>query len=149
MACGERLHTIWEFKELLAQGSSQYVRPDLGLAGGFTQVRKIAALAEAQHSAVVTHNFLGPVITAASIHLDVSIPNFVIQEYRTSDEDPTVHPALTSTLKREGGYMLTPAEPGLGVTLDPAALLDDAYNDFVGDIAQAPIRADGSIAAAV
>jgi galactonate dehydratase len=48
MANGERLHTIWEFKELLAQGGAQYVRPDIGLAGGLSHGRKIAALAEAR-----------------------------------------------------------------------------------------------------
>src|ERR687883_1288917 len=56
LANGERLHTIWEFRELLAYGGSQYVRPDMGLAGGLTHTRKIAAVAEAYHAAVVTHN---------------------------------------------------------------------------------------------
>src|SRR5207244_9168171 len=81
IANGERLHTVWEFRELLVHGGSQYVRPDVGLAGGLTECKKIAAIAESFHSAVVTHNFLGPVLTAASVHLDVSIPNFVVQEY--------------------------------------------------------------------
>src|SRR5207253_8935574 len=81
MANGELLHTIWEFRELLVHGGSQYVRPDVGLAGGLTHCKKIAALAEAFHAAVVTHNFLGPVLTAASVHLDISIPNFIVQEY--------------------------------------------------------------------
>src|SRR5439155_25851 len=86
-ANGERLHTIWEFRELLVAGGSQYLRPDVGLAGGLTHVKKIAALAESFHAAVVTHNFLGPVLTAASVHLDVSIPKFVVQEYSKVDED--------------------------------------------------------------
>ncbi|NBX46876.1 MAG: mandelate racemase/muconate lactonizing enzyme family protein [Chloroflexi bacterium] len=79
-ANGERLHTIWEFRELLVAGGTQFVRPDVGLAGGLTHVKKIAAIAESFHAAVVTHNFLTPLLTAASIHLDVSIPNFVAQE---------------------------------------------------------------------
>ncbi|NCA15270.1 MAG: mandelate racemase/muconate lactonizing enzyme family protein, partial [Proteobacteria bacterium] len=69
-ANGERLHTIWEFRELLVAGGTQFVRPDVGLAGGLTHVKKIAAIAESFHAAVVTHNFLTPLLTAASIHLD-------------------------------------------------------------------------------
>ena len=68
---GERLTSIWEFRELLQHGGPQYVRPDLGTAGGLTHCKKIAAIAESFHSAVVTHNFLGPLITSASIHLDI------------------------------------------------------------------------------
>ena len=49
----------------------------VGLAGGITQTKKIAAIAESYHSALVTHNFLGPILTAASIHIDTSIPNFI------------------------------------------------------------------------
>ena len=68
LANGERMNTIWEFRDLLAAGGPQYVRPDLGIAGGITGCRKIAALAESYHSALVSHNFLGPLLTAASIH---------------------------------------------------------------------------------
>ena len=95
VANGERMHSIWEFRELLAYGGSQYVRPDVGLAGGLTHTKKIAALAESFHAAVVTHNFLGPVLTAASVHLDVSIPNFIVQEYSRVDEG-----ALSARLPR-------------------------------------------------
>ena len=77
VANGERMHSIWEFRELLNNGGPQYVRPDVGLAGGITQTKKIAAIAESYHSALVTHNFLGPILTAASIHIDASIPNFI------------------------------------------------------------------------
>ena len=86
VANGERMHSIWEFRELLTHGGPQYVRPDVGLAGGLTHTKKIAAIAESFHSAVVTHNFLGPILTAASVHLDVTIPNFITQEYTLADE---------------------------------------------------------------
>ena len=55
----------WEFREMFELGGSQYARPDVGLAGGITHVKKIASIAESYHSAIVTHNYLGPVITAA------------------------------------------------------------------------------------
>ncbi|HZS93026.1 MAG TPA: mandelate racemase/muconate lactonizing enzyme family protein [Chloroflexota bacterium] len=147
LANGERLHTIWEFRELLAHGGSQFVRPDLGLAGGFTHCKKIAAIAESYHAAVVTHNFLGPVITTASVHLDVSIPNFIVQEYHKVDEDEAVVAAFPGALKRQGGYLPVPEAPGLGVCLDRAKLA--AASRVLWDPRGAPLRADGSVARAV
>ncbi len=145
LANGERMHTIWEFRELLAQGGSQYVRPDLGLAGGLTHCKKIAAIAEAYHSAVVTHNYLGPVLTAASVHLDTCIPNFIVQEYSKADEAP--HNAVYRTaLRRAGGYIPVPEAPGLGVELDDALLAQQPFRERDLTI---PLRNDGSVAYAV
>ena len=142
LANGERMHSIWEFRELLASGGSQYVRPDMGLAGGITHVKKIAAIAESYHSAVVTHNYLGPVLTAAAVHLDASIPNFVTQEYTKRDEDE-VHAVYKNSLKREGGYILTPDAPGIGVELDDSRL---AKHPFVSkNLQNIPMRVDGSV----
>jgi galactonate dehydratase len=146
LANGERLHTIWEFRELLVTGGSQYVRPDVGLAGGLTHCKKIAALAEAFHASVVTHNFLGPVLTAASVHLDVAIPNFLVQEYARVDESPLAA-AFPGTLKRAGGYLEVPEVPGLGVRLDTSQL--PAATPALWDPRAAPLRADGSVARAV
>ena len=145
VANGERMHSIWEFRELLAHGGSQYVRPDLGLAGGLTHCKKIAAIAEAYHSAVVTHNYLGPVLTAASVQLDTCIPNFVVQEYAMSDEAP--HNAIYKTvLHREGGYMPVPDAPGIGVELDDDLL---AQNPFEERDLTIKLRVDGSVAFSV
>ncbi len=146
LANGERLHTIWEFRELLVHGGSQYVRPDVGLAGGLTHCKKIAALAEAFHVAVVTHNFLGPVLTAASVHLDTAIPNFLVQEYTLADEG-TRSAAFLGALTRTGGYLAVPEGPGLGVRLDPTRLAGD--RPLFWDPLTAPLRADGSVAYAV
>ncbi|MDG4819046.1 mandelate racemase/muconate lactonizing enzyme family protein [Micromonospora carbonacea] len=146
MANGERLHTIWEFKELLAQGGAQYVRPDVGLAGGLSHARKIAALAEAHHAAVVTHNCLGPLLTMASVHLDTVIPNFVTQEYSPLDDALADGPAR-ACVRREGGFLPVPQDPGLGVTLD---LSDPTPLDLTGrPLTRIPLRADGSVAYAV
>ena len=143
---GERLNTIWEFKELLAQGGPQYVRPDVALAGGLTHCKKIAAIAEAYHCAVVTHNFLGPLVTAASVHLDASIPNFVTQEYTKGDEG--AHNAVYKTvLRREGGYIPVPTAPGLGVELDDTLLAEATFTPM--NQASTLLRNDGSVAYAV
>ena len=146
MANGERLHTIWEFKELLAQGGAQYVRPDVGLAGGLSHARKIAALAEAYHAAVVTHNCLGPLLTMASVQLDTTIPNFVVQEYSPVDDQLADGPARPC-VRREGGFLPIPDAPGLGVELD---LTDETPLDLTGrPLTRIPLRADGSVAYAV
>ncbi len=143
---GERLTTIWEFRELLAAGGPQYVRPDVGLAGGLTHCKKIAAIAEAYHSAVVTHNFLGPLITAASLHLDASIPNFITQEYTKGDESDAFA-VYKVAYQREGGYIPIPEAPGLGIELDDSLIADIPFQPM--NTGTTPLREDGSVAYAV
>lgn len=143
---GERLHTIWEFQELLSQGGPQFVRPDVGLAGGITHTKKIAAIAESYSSAVITHNCLGPVLTFAALHLDASIPNFVVQEYSPFDDELATG-AITTSVTREGGWMPLPEGPGLGVNVDWESLQPV---DLVGRaISNIPLKRDGSVAFAV
>jgi len=145
LANGERLHNIWEFRELLIAGGSQYVRPDVGLAGGITQVKKIAAVAESFHAGLVPHNFLGPILTAAATHVDVSIPNFTVQEYSKIDEQQAE--AFPGTLKRQGGYLPVPEAPGLGVTLDEKKLAELGRDRL--DPTNLLLRNDGSVAYSV
>ena len=146
LAIGERNVSIWEFRELLEAGGPQYVRPDLGLAGGITHCKKIAALAEAYHSAVVTHNFLGPLITAASLHLDASIPNFITQEYTKGDESEDFA-VYKVAYQREGGYIPIPEAPGLGIKLDDSLIEENPYQPM--NTGTTPLREDGSVAYAV
>ena len=146
LAIGERNVSIWEFRELLEAGGPQYVRPDLGLAGGITHCKKIAALAEAYHSAVVTHNFLGPLITAASLHLDASIPNFITQEYTKGDESEDFA-VYKIAYQREGGYIPIPEAPGLGIELDDSLIEKNPYQPM--NTGTTLLREDGSVAYAV
>ncbi len=145
VANGERIHNIWEFRDLLQDGGPQYVRPDLGLGGGITHVKKIAALAESYHSALATHNFLGPVLTAAAVNVDASIPNFVTQEYSIRDEHPS-NAVFVKSMQREGGFMSLPQVPGIGVSLDED-LLETAASTYesraIADMV--PYRTDGSV----
>ncbi|MCC7265251.1 MAG: galactokinase, partial [Candidatus Latescibacteria bacterium] len=133
-------------RELLERGGPQYVRPDVALAGGLSHCKKIAAIAESYHCAVVSHNFLGPLTTCASLHLDASIPNFVTQEYTKGDEG--AHNAVYKlAYQREGGYIPIPQVPGLGVELDDALIAQTPFKSL--NSAQTPLRADGSVAYAV
>ena len=146
LAIGERNVSIWEFREILEAGGPQYVRPDVGLAGGLTHCKKIAAIAEAYHSAVVTHNFLGPLITAASLHLDASIPNFVTQEYTKGDESDRFA-VYKVAYQREGGYIPIPEVPGLGVELDDSLIEATPFQPM--NTGSTLLREDGSVAYAV
>jgi galactonate dehydratase len=147
LANGERLNTLWEFRDLFAAGGPQHVRPDLGIAGGLTGCKKIAALAEAHHSALVSHNFLGPLLTAASVQLDVSIPNFLTQEYLQLDESPRAPDAIFKTaLKRVGGYIPAPEAPGIGVEIDDALLSEAPAQRLPSTL---PLRDDGFPAMAI
>ena len=132
--------------ELLEHGGPQYVRPDVALAGGISHCKKLAAIAESYHCAVVTHNFLGPLGTAASVHLDASIPNFITQEYSKKDEGE--HNAVYKcSYKREGGYILLPEAPGLGVELDDDKIADTPFTPITNT--NTLLRNDGSVAYAV
>lgn len=144
LANGERIHNIWEFRDMFEGGGPQYVRPDMGLGGGITHVKKIAALAESYHSALCTHNFLGPVLTAAAVHVDASIPNFVTQEYSQRDEHPT-NAVFKNRLKREGGYIMLPESPGLGLELDEDRLETAKASYETRDLQMVPMRDDGSV----
>jgi galactonate dehydratase len=148
IATGERLSSIWEFNELLSRNVAILVRPDVGLAGGLSGCRKIAAIAEAHHCGVVPHNFLGPGLTAPTLHLCATIPNLVTMEYLPLDEDKTSYSAAIATsVTRDGGYCPIPEEAGLGISLvdEYATIAPVAVRPFSDEDL---LQSDGSVAAA-
>lgn len=147
LAQGERLHTIWEFRELLERGGSQYIRPDVGLAGGITHTRKIAALAEAFNAHVSMHTFSGPILTAAATHVEMTVPNQATHEWWSPVDEPGAMPGVTSSLRREGGWLLAPEAPGLGVIVQPELI--ERFEVLGRPIHAIPRRIDGSVAFSV
>lgn len=147
IAQGERLHSIWEFRELLERGGSHYLRPDVGLAGGISHTRKIAALAEAHHAPISLHTFSGPVLTAAATHLEIAVPNVATHEWWPRVDDPGAMPGVTTSLRREGGWLLAPEAPGLGVTVEPERL--EPFEILGRPIHEIPRRRDGSVSFSV
>jgi galactonate dehydratase len=144
IATGERLHTIFEFEELLARNAVQYIRPDVCMAGGLTHCKKIAALAEARYVGVVPHNPLSPVSTAACVQLDACIPNFAIQEYphSMSEEAPRGNQLVKKPLCIKKGCIVVPEEPGIGVELDDSAL--EKFPPVIRELSTR-LRYDGSV----
>ncbi|MGL5625414.1 galactonate dehydratase [Cetobacterium sp.] len=80
LATGERLFSRWDFKEILNSGYIDIIQPDLSHAGGITEVKKIAAMAEAYDVALAPHCPLGPIALASCLHVDATSYNAVIQE---------------------------------------------------------------------
>ena len=86
IATGERVFTKWGFREVLEKKAATILQPDLCHAGGITEVRLIAGMAEAYYATIAPHNPLGPISLAAGIQLAASIPNFLCQEQVTLGE---------------------------------------------------------------
>ena len=121
VAMGERLYTIYQFHDLLKHKGAAFVRPDPSLASGLTNLKKIAALAEANYVSVAPHNPLSCVLTAACVQLDAAIYNFAIQEYPGDEYASPKRDLVKEPLRREGGYLLLPTAPGLGIELNEEA----------------------------
>ena len=123
IATGERLHTIYEFQELLDQKATDYTRISLTTAGGFTGAKKIAAMAEGRMCPVIPHNPLSPVCTAAEIQFCTSIDNLLICEYPDGDgklmkdKEHKKSDLVTRWDKPVDGYIIPSEEPGIGIDL--------------------------------
>jgi galactonate dehydratase len=125
IATGERIFTKWGFREILEKGAASIIQPDLCHAGGITEVRLIAGMAEAYYAAVAPHNPLGPISLAAGLQIAASIPNFLCQEQVSLGEG-----YLKTPFKVENGYIPLPIGPGLGIELDEGALADKIGHDW-------------------
>ncbi len=125
IATGERVFTKWGFREVLEKKAATILQPDLCHAGGITEVRLIAGMAEAYYAAIAPHNPLGPISLAAGVQLAASIPNFLCQEQVSLGEGYIKKPFTV----REG-FLDLPTGPGLGVELDDNAMADKIGHDW-------------------
>ena len=112
VATGERLTTAHEFAAALECGVS-VVQPALGRAGGISQGRKIAALAEVRHAQVAPHLYCGPVEALANIQLAASLPNLLVVEM-IGRMDGFHAELLDHPIRMEGGHVVPSERPGLG-----------------------------------
>ncbi len=125
IATGERVFTKWGFREVLEKKAATILQPDLCHAGGITEVRLIAGMAEAYYATIAPHNPLGPINLAAGMQMAASIPNFLCQEQVSLGEGYLKKPFVV----REG-FLDVPTGPGLGIELDENALADKISHDW-------------------
>ena len=121
IATGEMLYTTFGFRELLAKQAATIIQPDICICGGMSEMKKIAALAEAHYVTVAPHNPLGPLATAINVHFAATTHNFLILEYHSDDESPR-RDVLVEPMQLRDGYLELPEGPGWGVELNEAAL---------------------------
>lgn len=123
IALGERLFNRWDYKKVFELNKVDIIQPDLSHAGGISEVRKIAAAAEAYDTAVAPHSPLGPINLAASIQLDAVTPNVFIQEqslgiHYNKNNDILDYLKDKDVFKYKNGYAEIPSSPGLGIEID-------------------------------
>jgi galactonate dehydratase len=114
---GEHFHNRYEYKQLFATNAVDIIQPDLSMAGGFTELRKLAALADMHAMLVAPHNSNSPLCTTASVHAALGVPNLKILETFDSLLEDFVFAAVTGTLPIVDGRVGLPERPGLGVEL--------------------------------
>jgi galactonate dehydratase len=142
VAAGERNTTIWEFAEYLERPGVAYIKPDVGIAGGITHMKKICALAESVHAGVLPHAVpSGPVAVAAHVQLGICVPNWELQEHVPQD-GPEWTDIVDRVIEVRDGYLIAPDRPGLGIELDDAGLAKHPPRSV--DL-NAPLREDGSV----
>jgi galactonate dehydratase len=130
IALGERLFTRWDFKPFLERGIVDIIQPDLSHAGGISEVKRIAAMAEAYDVGLAPHCPLGPIAFAACLQVAVSTPNFVIEEmslgihYNTEGHDLLSYLKDKTVFALTDGHVQAPMGPGLGIALDEALIRD-------------------------
>ena len=131
VALGERLYSRWDFKRFFELGAVDIIQPDLSHAGGLSECRRIAAMAEAFDVAVAPHCPLGPLALAACLQLAGTAPNVAIQEMSLGIHYNVGHDLLNyitdpEVLTPQDGYLAIPTKTGLGVTIDEAAVREVA-----------------------
>ena len=117
IAAGERAFTTHEFREMFEKQAVAYCQPDPCHAGGITEMKKIAALADAYHVGFAPHNPNGPVATRVCQHLAAACPNFTVLEWIPEEEDWRDE-LMGGPFDVSGGTMALPEGPGLGIELD-------------------------------
>ncbi|MCI8400172.1 MAG: galactonate dehydratase [Oscillibacter sp.] len=131
IATGERLFTRWDFKRLLQTGGVDIIQPDLSHAGGLTEVKKIASMAEAYDVALAPHCPLGPIALSACLNVDATCYNAAIQE-QSIGIHYNVGKSVLDYVKNQSdfafvdGYVQMPQLPGLGVDVNKDLVLEEA-----------------------
>ena len=114
IATGERLLSRWEFREIFEKQAVSYIQPDGSHAGGITELKKIANMAEVYYIHIMPHCAIGPVAFAACMQVDAVVPNFLVQE---QVDEGLGEGLLTAPWQVVDGHVELPTKPGLGFDL--------------------------------
>ena len=130
IATGERLFSRYDFKRLLQIGGVDIIQPDLSHAGGITEVKKIAAMAESYDVALAPHCPLGPIALAACLNVDATCYNAVIQEQSIGIHYNVGKSVLDYVTNREDfvftdGFAALPQKAGLGVDVNKELVIEE------------------------
>ena len=146
LAAGERGRTIWEFVPYLQHGCLDIIQPDACHCGGVSQMKKIAALAEAYHVPLAPHCTASNLGIAASLHVVTSVPLFLIHEFYPDNHGFNPKGIARVEWKVDAdGYVGLPPGPGLGVEIDEKLLEAEARKKQTYRWPGARLR-DGSVA---
>lgn len=123
IATGERMYSRWDFKKLFEQGAVDIIQPDLSHAGGISEVKRIAAMAEAYDVALAPHCPLGPISFAAALQIDFNCINAIIQEtsmgiHYNESNDLLDYVSNKEDFRITEGYMDRLKKPGLGIVVN-------------------------------
>ena len=126
ISAGERLYTRFDYNGLFALRAADYIQPDVSHAGGIMELKKIAAIAEANYIPFAPHNPSGPVANAATLQLAACCPNFCILEIMYSDVDYRKK-VTNENLVYEKGRIKISDKAGLGIELNEEECLKHPY----------------------
>jgi galactonate dehydratase len=131
IALGERLYSRWDFKSILASGAVDIIQPDPAHAGGITETRKIATMAEAYDVAVALHCPLGPIALAACLQIDACSYNAFIQEqslgiHYNVGNDLLDYIGNPGVFGYSDGFVAIPDGPGLGIDVNEEYVIEQA-----------------------
>jgi L-alanine-DL-glutamate epimerase-like enolase superfamily enzyme len=122
IAAGERIYTRWGYRPFFEDGSLDVIQPDIGLCGGFTETKKVCDMAHVYDVTVQIHVCGGPIATAAALHIEAAIPNFIIHElHRYALLDANTRTCKFNYMPNHGMYEV-PELPGLGQELTDEAI---------------------------
>ncbi len=133
IAAGERWATLYGVREFVERQAVDILQCDLVNCGGFTGLKKIAALAEAHYIGMAPHNPNGPVATIMNLHFAASIPNFTILETIGSDADREIwEDLLQNPPQLQQGHLPVPCLPGYGIELKEEGIARRPYSPRSG-----------------
>ena len=124
IATGEREFTRFDFEDLFMHRAVDIAQPDIARAGGFTEIRRIGAMASARGIRLAPHAWGSGVLFAASIHMAMAAPNCHILEV-SQGYMPMMNELFNEPYDIRDGIVYAPQTPGLGFTLR-----DDVFDKF-------------------